>query len=187
MLSRRAALLRLSAAAAAPALSLAPAAHARGSTAAELNAAADQTLARLKAAQPAMAELMGKARAMLIFPHIVKGGLLVGAAAGEGVLRVGGKTTGYYLSTAVSYGLQAGVTRFGYVMAMMDDASVEYVRNADGWEIGVGPTITLLDDGFAQRLTSTTYQEGILVAFVGQEGVFAGAGVEGTKITKIEK
>lgn len=161
--------------------------RAAAASAQELNAAADATLARLRKSEPVTAEMLGNAKGILIFPKIIKGGLIIGAAAGDGVLRVGGKTDGYYRSTAVSYGLQAGITTFGYVMFLMDAESLDYVRDTAGWEVGVGPNITIADKGIARKLSTTTTQSGIYVFFVNQEGFFAGLGIEGTKITQIAK
>jgi lipid-binding SYLF domain-containing protein len=159
--------------------------RAAAASAEEMNAAANATLARLQKSEPVTGQMLGNAKGILIFPEIIKGGLIIGAAAGEGVLRVGGKTVGYYRSTAVSYGLQAGITKFGYVMFLMDTESLEYVRDTAGWEVGVGPNITIADKGIARKLSTSTAQSGIYVFFVGQEGFFAGAGIEGTKITRI--
>jgi lipid-binding SYLF domain-containing protein len=162
--------------------------RAAAASAQELNADADATLALLQKSEPVTTEMLGNAKGILIFPKIIKGGLVIGAAAGDGVLRVGGKTEGYYRSTAVSYGFQAGITTFGYVMFLMDTESLEYVSDTAGWEVGVGPNITIADKGIiAKKLTTTTAQSGIYVFFVGQEGFFAGAGIEGTKITRIAK
>ncbi len=159
--------------------------RAAAGSAEELSAAADAALARLKKSLPVTAEMLANAKGVLIFPEMVKAGLLVGATGGDGVLRMGGKTKGYYRSTAVSYGLQAGVTTFGYVMFLMDNESVKYVSETAGWEVGVGPTVTVADENvIASRLSTTTAQSGIYVFFVDQEGFFAGAGIEGTKITR---
>jgi len=160
--------------------------RAAAASAQELNAAADAALARLQQSEPVTAEMLRNAKGVLIFPEIIKAGLIIGAAGGEGVLRVGGKTEGYFRSTAVSYGFLAGVTTFGYVMFLMDDDSVDYVRDTAGWEVGVGPNITIADEGIiARKLTTTTLQSGIYVFFVDQKGFFAGSGIEGTKITRI--
>ena len=161
--------------------------RAAAASAEELNAEADATLALLKQSEPKTADLLGQAKGVLIFPKIVKGGLIIGAAAGEGVLRVEGKVNGYYLSKAVSYGFQAGVATFGYVMFLMDDESMNYVNDTAGWEVGVGPNITVADVEYASKLTTTSAQNGILVFFVNQGGLFAGGGIEGTKITRIKK
>ena len=159
--------------------------HAVAASAEEINADADATLARLQESQPVTDEMLANAKGVLIFPKIIKAGLILGAAGGDGVLRVDGKPDGYYRSVAASYGLQAGVTTFGYVMFLMDDESLNYVRDTAGWEVGVGPNITIADEGVARKLSSTTVQSGIYVFFVGQKGFFAGLGLEGTKITRI--
>lgn len=156
-------------------------------SAAELEAAADAALERLKRSEPVTDTMIESAKGILIFPEIVKGGLLIGAAAGKGVLQIGGKTEGFYRSTALSYGLQAGIEKFGYVMFLMDDDSLSYIRETDGWEIGVGPTVTVADEGFARKLSTTTERSGIYVFFVSQAGFFAGAGIEGSKITRISE
>ena len=169
------------------ALSVSPAHWAWSKSADELNAEADATLERLKETQPVTEEMIQTAKGILVFPEIVKGGLLIGAADGKGVLRVGGKTEGYYRSTAVSYGLQAGISKFGYVMFLMDDEAVKYARESDGWELGVGPNITVADEGVARKLSTTSARSGIYVFFVDQEGFFAGAGIEGAKISKISE
>ena len=53
--------------------------------------------------------LAARQAAVLMFPKIVKVGFLLGGAYGEGGLRQGDRTLGYYNSAAASYGLQAGV------------------------------------------------------------------------------
>ena len=151
----------------------------------ELNAEADAAMVRLQQSEPVTDKMIENAKGILIFPKIVKGGLIIGAAAGKGVLRVGGKTEGYFRSTAVSYGLQAGITKFGYVMFLMDDEAVEYVRKSEGWEVGVGPNVTIADQGIARKLSTSTVNSGIYVFFVSQKGFFAGLGIEGTKISRI--
>jgi lipid-binding SYLF domain-containing protein len=123
---------------------------------------------------------------MLVFPKIIKGGFIIGAQAGEGALRVGDKTTGYYNSVAVSYGLQAGVQWFGYALLFMNTEALGYLDRSGGWEIGTGPSIVVVDTGAAGSLTTTTGKEDIYAFFFEQKGLIAGLGLQGTKITKIE-
>lgn len=82
-------------------------------------------------------------------------------------------------------GLPAGATQVSYVMFLMDEEALAYLDSSDGWEVGVGPNVTVADQGLAGRLTSSTRQEGIYVFFLSQQGLFAGAGLEGTQITRI--
>ena len=151
----------------------------------DLERAADATLARLVKSRPETERMLREAKGAMVFPEIIKGGLLVGGATGEGVLRIGGKTAGRYRSAAVSYGLQFGFATFGYGMLMMDRGSLDYVRRSDGWEVGVGPHVTVVDKSFARKLSTTSAQSGIYVFFLNQQGFFGGTGIEGAKISRI--
>ena len=95
-------------------------------TAAEIDRDVDNAIQKLYARSSAAKELSTIAKAILVFPKIVKGGLIIGGQYGEGALRVGGKTQGYYSTAAASYGLQAGVQSFGYAMFFMTDKAVDY-------------------------------------------------------------
>ncbi len=131
------------------------------------------------------AKLVGdRAKAVLVFPKIVKAGLVAGAQRGDGVLFIGGQAAGYYNTTAASYGLQAGVQQFGYAMFLMDDQSLNYLRKSGGWEIGSGPSVVVVDAGVAKSLTTTTLKKGVYAFFFNQKGLMAGLGLQGTKITR---
>jgi lipid-binding SYLF domain-containing protein len=156
-------------------------------TAQEIDRDVDSALQKLYDSTPAAKELAKVAKGILIFPDIVKGGLIIGGQYGEGALRIGGKTTGYYSSVAASYGLQAGVQKFGYALFFMTDSSLEYLKKSEGWEIGVGPTLVVVDEGVAKSLTTTTAKSDIYAFFFDQQGLMAGIGIQGSKITRIEK
>lgn len=126
-----------------------------------------------------------EAKAILVFPGIVKAGFMVGAQAGEGALMKGGKTVGYYRSLAGSYGLQAGVQKFGYALFLMTDSAVQYLDKSDGWELGVGPSIVVVDAGVAKSLTTTTGRSDVYAFIFDQKGLMAGIGIQGSKITRI--
>jgi lipid-binding SYLF domain-containing protein len=59
------------------------------------------------------------------------------------------------------------------------------LKKSGGWELGVGPSITLVDQGIAASLTTTTAQKGIYAFFFDQRGLMAGVGIQGTKVTRI--
>lgn len=155
-------------------------------SAAAIDTEVDAALTNLYRQIPAARHLSRKAKAVLVFPAVVKGGLIVGGQYGEGALRKRGKSVGYYSIAAASYGLQAGVQRFGYVLFFMTDSALDYLNRTDGWEVGVGPSVVLLDEGMAKTITTTTTQDDIYAFVFGQEGLMAGVGVQGSKITRIE-
>jgi lipid-binding SYLF domain-containing protein len=121
---------------------------------------------------------------ILVFPNIVKGGFMFGAQYGKGALRKEGKTVGYYSTLAASYGLQAGVQTFGYAMFFMNEKAVTYLDESEGWEIGVGPSIVVMDKGMGKSLTTTTGRSDVYAFIFDQQGLMAGLGLQGSKITR---
>ncbi len=153
--------------------------------AAELDRDVDFALKKLFDDSAEARTLAAGARGILVFPSIVKGGFLVGAHYGEGALRVNGRTVGYYSNVAASYGLQAGIQSFGYALFFNSDSTLAYLDNSDGWEIGFGPSIVVVNAGTSGSLTTTTGKDNVYAFFFDQKGLMAGLGLQGSKITKI--
>ena len=158
---------------------------ARADSAAEIDRDASEALAALLADSPAARALVGDAKAVLVFPDVVKAGLIIGGQAGEGALRKGGRTTAYYRTLSASFGLQAGVQKFGYVLIFMTDEALAYLDRSNGWEIGVGPSVVVVDQGMAKTMTTTTIKADIYAFIFDQKGLMAGLGLQGTKINRI--
>jgi lipid-binding SYLF domain-containing protein len=154
-------------------------------TAAEIDRNVDSALQQLYAKTPVAKELSKVAKGILVFPDVVKGGLMIGGQYGVGALRKGGKTVGYYKTVAASYGLQAGVQKFGYAMFLITQSALDHLRKSDGWEIGVGPSIVVVDAGLARSLTTSTAKKDIYAFFFEQKGLMAGMGLQGSKISRI--
>lgn len=152
---------------------------------ADLSSSSSQALNQLIRDNPAASAISKQARAVLIFPSIVKAGLVFGGAYGEGELRRGGQTTGYYNSFTGSWGLQAGAQSYGYAVFLMNDDAVRYLEESDGWEIGVGPTVVVVNAGVAENLSSSTLQDDAYAFIFDQKGLMAGVSIEGTKVTKV--
>jgi lipid-binding SYLF domain-containing protein len=147
---------------------------------------ARQALKSLTANNSAARLLAEKARAVLVFPNIVKAGFMFGGQIGDGVLLKGGKTAGFYNSVAASYGLQAGLQVFGYALFFMNDGALAYLDKSEGFEIGVGPSIVVVDAGIGKTLTSTTITQDVYAFIFDQKGLMAGLGIQGSKITKLD-
>jgi lipid-binding SYLF domain-containing protein len=131
-------------------------------------------------------DLSKTAKGILVFPRIHKAGFIVGAAYGEGVLHKNGRAAGYYSSFAASYGFQAGVQWFGYALFFTTDDSLRYLDKSDGWEVGSGPSIVVVDKGAATKHSSTTLTQDVYAFIFNQRGLMAGLGLEGSKITKLD-
>jgi lipid-binding SYLF domain-containing protein len=143
-------------------------------------------LQRLTASVPAAKSLSGSATAVLVFPKITKAGLGIGGQYGDGVLFKGGKVAGYYNTSGASYGLQAGAQQFGYAMFLMNDKAVGALGANEGFEVGVGPSVVVMDEGKAKTLTTTTAKDDIYAFIFGQKGLMAGLGLQGNKITRLK-
>jgi len=154
--------------------------------AAKLDKNVTEATAKLYASSAAAKKLATVAKGILVFPSVKKAGFIVGGQYGEGALRIAGKTSGYYKTTAASFGLQAGGQKFGYAMFFMTPGALEYLKKSDGWEIGVGPSIVVVDEGVARSLTTSSAKENIYVFFFGQKGLMAGLGIQGSKISQIQ-
>ena len=143
-------------------------------------------LQKLTGSVPAAKSLSGSAAAVLVFPSITKAGLGVGGQYGDGVLFKGGKVAGYYNTAGASYGLQAGAQQFGYAMFLMNEKAVSALGANEGFEVGVGPSVVVMDEGKAKTMTTTTAKDDIYAFIFGQKGLMAGLGMQGNKITRLK-
>jgi lipid-binding SYLF domain-containing protein len=143
-------------------------------------------LQRLTSTVPSARSLSGSATAVLVFPKITKAGLGIGGQYGDGVLFKGDKVAGYYNTSGASYGLQAGAQQFGYAMFLMNDRAVAALGANDGFEVGVGPSVVVMDEGKAKTVTTTTAKDDIYAFIFGQKGLMAGLGIQGNKITRLK-
>jgi lipid-binding SYLF domain-containing protein len=160
----------------------APAAKAPATT---LSRDSRNAINRLTAQSPAAKALGERASAILVFTSIKKAGFVIGGQYGEGTLFRGGKAIAYYSTAGLSYGLQAGVQTYGYAMFFMNDAALKQLDKADGFEIGVGPSVVVMDEGMAKTTTTKTMNDDIYAFIFGQKGLMAGIGLQGNKITRI--
>ncbi|MDB5980161.1 MAG: twin-arginine translocation pathway signal protein [Pseudomonas sp.] len=156
-------------------------------TAEDLNAESRQALQVLYKATPFAETISRSAKAVLVFPKIIKAGLVFGGSYGEGELLRGKKVDGYYNSVTGSWGLQAGAQSYGYVVFLMNEKAVNYVLKTKGWEIGVGPTVVVVDEGAAKNLSSSTLKDDAYAFIFDQQGLMAGVSIEGTKISLIKR
>ncbi len=155
-------------------------------SAAELDKEVIQALHQLYSESHAAAKLGKTAKGILVFPKVYKAGFILGAQYGEGALIVNGNIIGYYKTIGGSYGLQAGAQAFGYALFFMTNKALKYLLNSNGWEIGVGPSIVVVDKGKATSLTTTTGKDDIYAFFFGQKGLMAGLGLQGNKISRFQ-
>lgn len=161
--------------------------QAQAASAEDLKQDATQALKTLYKAHPEAENLAKNAKGVLVFPKIIKAGLVFGGSYGEGVMNKGGRFAGYYSSASASWGWQAGAESYGYVVFLMSDSAVSYLDKSEGWEFGVGPSVVVVNEGIAKNLSTSTLKDDAYAYIFDQQGLMASLSIEGTKISRIKK
>ncbi len=161
-------------------------ANAANTSKSQLASESRAALRQLYAANPKARQLGSRAKAVMVFPNIIKGGFMVGGMAGNGsLIWRNGSIREFYQTAGVSYGLQAGIQSYGYALFLMDDSAINSINRTDGWEVGSAPSLVVLDQGMSGSLTTSTVQKSIYAVFFNQQGLMGGLGLQGSKITRI--
>jgi lipid-binding SYLF domain-containing protein len=157
-----------------------------GSRRRELESSADTTLSRLYTTVPGSRELIAKSRGVLIFPSVIAAGLVVGGQYGEGVLRTGGRTAGFYKTISASFGFQAGAQSKALIFLFMTQDALDKFNSRDGWSVGGDASVAVLKMG-ANGAVDTTSATAPVEAFVlTNAGLMANLTLEGTKVSKLD-
>lgn len=144
-------------------------------------------MSKLYQKYPEAKKLEHKAAAILVFPEVYKAGLMIGGETGDGVMLVKGKTVAYYNTSGVSYGLQAGAQKYGYALFIMTPSALKSIETADGFEIGTGPSVVVMDDAMAKKTSTTTINKDIYAYIFNQKGLMAGLGIQGNKLSRLNQ
>jgi len=144
-----------------------------------------RALRKLEAVEPRSRFFAHHARAVLVFPSILKAGFVFGGETGNGVLLVDGKAEAFYNLTGGSWGLQIGAQDFAYAVFFMTDGALDYLRKSDGFSAGTGPSIVVINAGAAAEADTTTLSHDVYAFPFGEKGLMADLTLQGTKITRI--
>ena len=150
---------------------------------ASVNASLDRFVNEVKGAQ----EFLDTAKGVLIIPKVIQGGLVVGAEYGEGALRIGGKTVGYYNIVSGSFGAQIGAQEKDIIIVFMSDKVLNKFRNSKKWRAGVDAKVTVANIGADESLSTMKFKQPVVGFIFGQKGLMAGATIEGSKFTRLKK
>jgi len=150
-----------------------------------LTADGQRALQKLEATESKARFLARHARAILVFPHMLKAGFVFGGQTGDGVLLEGGRATGFYNLSGGSWGLQVGGQTFGFALFFMTASSLRYLRDSGGFSVGSGPSIVVVNKGGGAELDTTTITQDVYAIPFNQKGLMADLTLQGTKITRI--
>ena len=149
---------------------------------ANVNASLDRFVNEVKGAQ----EFLDTAKGVLIIPKVMQGGVVVGGEYGEGALRIGGKTVGYYNIASASLGAQLGAQQKDIILVFMSKAVLKKFRTSENWQAGVDAKVTLVTVGVDDSLSTMKFKQPVVGFVFGQKGLMAGVTIEGSKFTKMK-
>ncbi|WP_261523505.1 BPSL1445 family SYLF domain-containing lipoprotein [Burkholderia multivorans] len=151
-----------------------------------IDSSVDATLSRLYSTVKGSRELVAKSRGVLVFPNVLQAGFIVGGQSGNGALRVGGSTVGYYNTSSLSVGLQAGAQSKAIVFLFMTQQALDEFRNSDGWAAGAGASVALVKMGANGAVDTNTATAPVQVIVLTNAGLMGDVSINGTKVTKLK-
>jgi lipid-binding SYLF domain-containing protein len=144
------------------------------------------TLKKLYAHNSIARKLGPKAKGILVFPKITKGGFMVGGMAGNGALiSPDGGVRSFYQTSGLSYGYQAGIQEYSYALFLMDDKSLAELNRDGGWVIGSSPSLVIVNEGTNPTIATGNLASGTYAFLFNPKGLMASLGLQGSNITRI--
>lgn len=153
----------------------------------EIDIKVDDALQRFQNEVGGGKSFLEKAEGVLVFPSVIKAGLVVGGEYGEGALRIGAKTVDYYATAAGSFGLQLGAQAKTVILVFLDKEALTKFRNSDGWEVGVDGSVALVELGAGGSIDTTNIEDPIVGFVFGNKGLMFNLTLEGSKFTKLKR
>ena len=150
-----------------------------------IDSSVNATLSRLYSTVPGSRELVAKSRGVLVFPNVLQAGFIVGGQSGNGALRVGGSTVGYYNTSSLSVGLQAGAQSKAIVFLFMTQDALDSFRKSEGWSAGADASVAVVKVGANGAVDSNTATAPVEVLVLTNAGLMGDLSVNGTKVTRL--
>ena len=150
-----------------------------------IDSAADSALDRLFKEVPGSQDLVQSAHGVLVFPTFVSAGFIVGGAHGRGVMREGGKSTGYFSMTEGSFGWLAGAQSQAVFILFMTENALKQFQASNGWTAGVDGSVAVLSAGANAQVTTQTAQQPVVGYVLTNAGLMANVSVNGSRITPL--
>jgi lipid-binding SYLF domain-containing protein len=158
-----------------------------GATRAEIDERVHVAMHQFYELNPEHKDLVARAKGVLVFPHVTKGGAGVAGQFGEGALRIDGKNVAYYSISSASVGLTLGLAKHKEVILFMTQEGLDKFMNGHGWTIGADANVAVLKKGAGGTYDTETLQRPILGFVFGEKGLLGDVSLEGSKVTKLDK
>ena len=156
-------------------------------SAAAINADVDVTLSRFYRHVHGSHQLVRKAAGVLVFPSVIKAGMGVGGEYGEGALRIGGRTAGYFNTISASFGFQLGAQARSVIILFMTSDALAHFRHTDGWKVGVDGSVAVVTVGVGGSIDTDRITTPIVGFIFDGKGLMYNLTLEGSKISRIRR
>lgn len=151
----------------------------------EINIKVDSALKRFKEKVSGGGEFLRRAKGVLVFPSVIKAGLVIGGEYGEGALRVGGRSVDYYSTAAASIGFQLGAQSKTVILVFLENYALTDFRKSDGWKAGVDGSVAVVKWGVGGDINTVDIKDPIVGFIFNNKGLMYNLTLEGSKFTKI--
>ncbi len=158
---------------------------ARAASATEIDIKVDSALKRFQEKVSGGDEFVKRAKGVLVFPSVIKAGMIIGGEYGEGALRIGGKTVEYYSTAAASLGFQLGAQSKTLILVFLESDALTDFRNSDGWKAGVDGSVAVVKWGVGGDINTIDIKDPIVGFVFNNQGLMYNLTLEGSKFTKI--
>lgn len=151
-----------------------------------IDAGVQNAFSELYAQVPDSRDMVAKARGVLVFPSVISAGFVIGGSYGQGALREGGRTTGYYSTAAGSVGLLAGAESKSVFVLFMTPESLAKFKASSGWTVGADASVTVINTGAKVAVDSRTVRTPVVGYVLSKRGLMANLSLDGTKFTRLD-
>lgn len=131
------------------------------------------------------ADLLQKAKAVLIFPDLINGGVGVGASRGQGVLlarsQQGWSYPAFYETSSISLGLQLGAEESSVVMFVMSQRALDNLMQSNNFSLKAGGGLSLVDFNAA---TQAQLEGADVVVWSKSKGAYGGLTLSGSDVSQ---
>ena len=132
--------------------------------------------------------LVSKAKAIIVFPTMLKAGFFVGARYGKGIASVRAEETGewgppaFLFTTGGSFGFQFGAQAIDLILLVMSQRGLEGLLN-EQFTLGGDIAISAGPVGRHAEASADVFMQGEIYSYSRSKGLFGGVSLKGTIIT----
>lgn len=131
-------------------------------------------------------DFLGQIKGYLVFPSVMRGGLIFGGEFGRGILKINHQSEGYFNMVSGSVGLQIGVQKRAILIAFVSQRALDSFLSSNGFTVGVDGSLNFANWGGSRDISTVMLGRDVIVFAFDETGIMGGVSVDGSKITRID-